>query len=554
MSVPLRSITLFWWLLTVLLVLPGRAQVPGVTWASGGGTPGAPYRQQAQGSGVVTDAAGNTYVTGIFRDTLQLGATRLATSGNYDIYVAKLDAVGRYQWATQAGGNGWDISNGVALDASGNVYITGYVESARATFGTLTLANPSYGAGLFVAKLSPTGTWLRVTSALGPGDTYTVATALAVDAAGAVYVTGGLRGAVQFGATTLPAYGGYSTFVAKLDAAGTWQWAVRGGQAYDFGNAIALDGAGNVYITGSFESQTATFGLFTLTNTGYNSADLFVAKLDAAGRWQWVVGGGSNTADNGRGIAVDGAGNAYVTGSVAGTAPRFGAFSVAKPDASLDVFVAKLNPAGAWQWITLGGGPGIDGGAGIALDPAGNPTVAGSVGSPTGRFGNLPAVATSGAAGALVAQLDAAGNWRWALGAGGAGSQYAAALATALNGEVRIIGTFEGRSATFGATTLSGGAALSDKYFADCLFVANVADLTQRSPAGLTLWPNPSHGTVWATGLDAGQPVQVFDSLGRLIAADARPAYEAQGLVLLNLSPGVYIVRCGAQARRFTIY
>ena len=275
--------------------------MPGVTWATGGGVPRADYGRQAQARGVATDATGNTYVTGIFRDTLTLGSTHLISTGNYDVYVAKLNAAGQYQWAAQAGGFGWDISNGVALDASGNVHITGYTESSAPNFGSFSLTNPSYGAAIFVAKLSPAGAWLRVSSASAPGDTYSVSTALAVDASGNIYITGGLRGAVQFGSTTLPLYGGYAVFVAKLSAAGTWQWATASWGGYNFGNAIALDSAGNPYITGSFAAVNVKFGSFTLAGTGVGINQTFVAKLDAAGRWLWATQGRSRWGDAGRG-------------------------------------------------------------------------------------------------------------------------------------------------------------------------------------------------------------------------------------------------------------
>lgn len=542
-------------LIGALLLFTGLnawAQVPGVTWATGGSVPGKNYGRQAQGNGVATDAAGNTYVTGIFRDTLTLGSTRLISTGDYDVYVAKLNAAGQYQWAAQAGGSAWDISNGVALDASGNVYITGYTESAAPSFGSFSLTNPSYGAAVFVAKLSPAGAWLRVSSASAPGDTYSVSTALAVDAGGNVYITGGLRGAVQFGATTLPLYGGYAVFVAKLSAAGTWEWATASWGGYNFGNAIALDSAGNPYITGSFEANTVQFGSFTLTKVGFGG-QAFVAKLDAAGHWLWATQGRSRWGDAGRGIVLDAAGNAYVTGNVAGTTAQFGTLTLNKPDDSLDLFVAKLDPAGIWQWVVQGGGPGADGGTSICLNQAGNLTIIGTANSPTASFGALPGLNTLGKNDIVVAQLDAAGHWRWVLNTGGPGADYGIALAQAPQEEVRITGTFDGPSITLGATTLPGGTKQYEAY-ADCHFVASVADLAQRSPAGLTLWPNPSAGTVYATGLEAGQPVQVFDSRGRLVAADARPAYEAQGLALPTLAAGLYIVRCGTQSKQVVIY
>jgi hypothetical protein len=555
MSLPLRITGCFLGALALLLAYTSHAQVPGVTWANGGGAPRATYSRQAQARGAVADAAGNTYVTGIFRDTLALGSIRLVSTGDYDVYVAKLNADGEYQWAAQATGNASDLSNGIALDNAGNVYITGYTEGAELNFGSQKLTNPGYGGALYVAQLSPTGAWQRVTLASSSGYTfsYTVGNALVVDGTGAVYVTGGLNGRVQFGATTLTNGGSYGTFVAKLSPGGTWQWATIANGSYDFGNAIALDQAGNPYITGTFESRQATFGAFTLTNSG--SGDIFVAKLTAAGAWQWVAQGGGRYNDGGRGIAVDLAGNAYVTGAAAGDALRFGPLTFTKPDGSTDLFVAKLDATGTWQWVSLGGGAGQDYGVGILLR-GDNLTVAGTLGSPTVRFGALPPITVGGEADAGIVRLGTDGQWQWALGTGGAGNEYPQGLAAGPQEEVRVVGTFEGKSTSFGATTLVGGASLDDKgkYFADAPFVLAVADLAQRSPASLTLWPNPSQGTVYATGLEPGQPVQVFDSRGRLVASDARPAYEVQGLALPKLAAGLYILRCGPQTQKFILY
>lgn len=554
MSPQLRTTGFLLSALALLLAFGSRAQVPSVTWANGGGSPRATYGRQAQATGAVADAAGNTYVTGIFRDTLALGTIQLVSTGDYDVYVAKLNAAGEYQWAAQATGNAEDTSSDIALDGAGNVYIVGSARSTDISFGPYKLTSLGYGAALYVAKLSAAGAWQRATLAGSPryDFSYAVGTALAVDGAGAVYVTGGLTSTVQFGATTLTS-GGYGAFVAKLSAAGTWQWATLGGGGYDFGHAIALDQTGAPYITGSFESYQPTFGNFRLNNTGFGN--LFVAKLTAAGAWQWVAQAGGRYRDSGNGIALDPAGNAYVTGGATSSALRFGTLALTKTDNSSDLFVAKLDAAGTWQWVALGGGTGMDYGAGILLQ-GDKLTVAGALGSPAARFGALPPVAVSGQTDAGVVQLDTNGQWRWALAAGGTGNDAAVGLAAGPQGEVRVVGSFQGPSATFGTTTLLGGASIDKRgsYYADAQFVLAVADLAQRSPAGLTLWPNPSQGTVYATGLEAGQPVQVFDSRGRLVAADARPAYEVQGLVLPQLVAGLYILRCGSQTQKFIIY
>jgi hypothetical protein len=314
-----------------------------------------------------------------------------------------------------------------------------------------------------------------------------------------------------------------------------------------------LDQAGNPYIAGSFESPQVKFGAFSLTNNG--SSDIFVAKLTPAGAWQWVAQGGGRYGDVARGLAVDPAGNAYVTGGTGSNALRFGSLTSTKADNSSDLFVAKLDAAGTWQWVRLGGSAGQDAGVGIVLQ-GGNLTVAGTLGGPTARFGALPPVAVGGDADVGIVRLGTDGQWQWALSTGGAGSDYAQGLATGPQDEVRVVGCFESPSTTFGSTTLAGGASIDGKgqYFADAQFVLAVAELAKRSPAGLTLWPNPSRGTVYATGLEAGQPVQVFDSRGRLVAADVRPAYEVQGLALPQLAAGLYILRCGPQTQKFILY
>jgi hypothetical protein len=552
------------YLLVLMLALaqaaPTWAQVPAFDWAAGGDAPST-YDQQAQNRGIATDAAGNSYVTGIFRNTLQLGSTTLTAVGDYDVYVASLDAAGHYRWAVQAGGNVWDISNAVALDASGNVYITGYTESANARFGPFSIASPTYAYGrtpMFVAKLSPTGTWLRVTTSTANltdlGSLYMVGTALAVDGPGNVYVAGGFTGSPQFGTTVLQAYGSYTAFVAKLNTAGAWDWAVNcGGNAYDFVQGIALDGSGDAYVTGTFEARQATFGTIQLLNAT-RSKDLFVAKLSASGRWLWANHAGTATTAIGNGITIDPAGNTYIAGAVAGGTVRFGTILLPKNDDSYDLLVASLSPAGAWRWAVRGGSAGSDSGTGIVRDADGNLTITGTASGPVANFGSLPPQPVAGGTDVVVAQLDAGGSWRWALCGGSPGNDYSAAIAQAPRGDVRIAGSFQGASLLLGAAALPGGTKYYSVY-ADQSFVTSVSDLARRSPnaTDLTLWPNPSRGTVWATGLQAGQPVQVFDAVGRLVAADARPAYEASGLVLPVLKAGVYIVRCGEQAKRLVV-
>ncbi|WP_426492366.1 T9SS type A sorting domain-containing protein [Hymenobacter sp. 102] len=530
----------------------GSAQVPAFSWVASGQQPDT-FEAQSQAGQAVTDAAGNTFITGSFRGSLTLGTTTLTAAGDYDVFVAKLLPNGAYAWAVQAGGRGTDTGTGISLDANGRLHVVGRFESYIAAFGTQQVQNISYGPSLFLATLTADGKFGRVKTAGGPDDSYVYPQAVAVDAAGNAYVTGGMRGyGIAFGLHSVSTRGGYNAFVAKLDTAGEWQWArvVDNSRAYDFGNAIATDATGNVYVAGTFTGEGPHFDQLTLP--GSNSNQLFVARLDGQyGRWQWAVRGGTGVS-NGQGLAVDAAGNCYLTGSISGQQASVGSFNLPGATSGTDVLLAKLSGQGAWQWAKRVGGSGNEYGLSLALTRAGSLTLAGNFASPELQFGTLPILSSRGKTDFFVAELDKTGTWRWAASGGGAGDEYAWSLTATPSGDVQLLGTYQGPSYSLGATELPAGGRYYE-YFAARFFLATLHDLTQNSAGTFTIWPNPSQGTVWATGLPANAPVQVFDALGRLVVPNARPAYEATGLRLPTLPAGVYFVRCGKETRRLQL-
>src|SRR5437588_748149 len=213
---------------------------------------------------------------------------------------------------------------------------------------------------------------------------------IAVDGSGNAYVTG-YTVSTDFpttaGAFQTTARGNNDAFVAKINPSGSAlvYSTYLGGNANDYGYAIAVDGSGNAYVTGSTTSPDfpTTAGAFQTTPSGNN--DAFVAKINPSGSalvYSTYLGGNAN--DYGYGIAVDGSGNAYVTGST--TSPDFpttaGAFQTT-PSGNNDAFVAKINPSGsALVYSTsLPGNPNADR-YGIAVDGSGNAYVTGSTTSP----------------------------------------------------------------------------------------------------------------------------------------------------------------------------
>lgn len=318
---------------------------------------------QAGGTGydIFVDGSGNAYLTGLFGNSANFGPYMLTSSGSHDIFAAKLDPNGNWLWAVRAGGTGDDFGHGIALDQAGNAYLSGSI-GGTASFGPYTLTS-SGGYDIFAAKLDPEGNWLWVTGA-SVNEVYSIA----VDDAGNACLTGRFPGTVSFGPYTLICNGWYDVFAAKLDPNGNWLWAVSaGGTQSDGGYNIAVDAEGNIYLAGEF-NLTVAFGTHSITSSG--EFDIFAAKMDPNGNWLWAASAGGGSIDVGGDIAVDQAGNVYLTGWFYGPA-SFGPFTLTSSGWD-DVFAAKLDPEGNWLWVVSAGGTSEDYGRDIAVDSAGN--------------------------------------------------------------------------------------------------------------------------------------------------------------------------------------
>jgi len=303
-------------------------------------------------------------VTGQFYDTAIFGSHTLTSSGDSDIFVAKIDPNGNWLWAVKAGGTDIDTGYGIAVDEAGNAWVTGSFQGI-ASFSSHTLTT-SGSSDIFAAKLDSSGNWLRAVKA--GGAYFEEGYRIALDGSGNTYVTGMFQGTVSFGSRILTASGASEIFVAKLSPTGNWLWAVKaGGTGNDVGADIALDGAGNVWVTGHFQG-TASFGSHTLTSSG--NIDIFVARLSPSGNWLWAVKAGGTSYDSGKSIAVDAADEAWATGVFTGTVTFGNQTLTAIGDK--DIFVARLDSSGNWLWAVKAGGTGSEWGSAIALDGMGN--------------------------------------------------------------------------------------------------------------------------------------------------------------------------------------
>ena len=290
------------------------------------------------GHGVAVDGSGNVYTTGVFVGTVDFGAGNVTSAGGYDVFVTKRNAAGAHQWTTTFGGTGQDYAREVAVDGSGNVHVTGHFSNA-VDFGAGNVGSSgSYDA--FVTKLNAAGAhqWTNTFGSTSVDDGWSVA----VDGSGNVYTSGYFHGTVNFGAGNVTAAGNSDAYVTKLNAAGAHQWTTTyDGTSVEVGFGVAVDGSGNVHVTGYFQG-TVDLGAGDVTSAGSN--DVFVTKLNAAGVHQWTTTLGGTNDDRPQSVAVDGSGNVHTSGYFQGTVD-FGAGDVTSAG-SADVFVVKLNSAG----------------------------------------------------------------------------------------------------------------------------------------------------------------------------------------------------------------
>lgn len=422
---------------------------------------------------IAVDGSGNHYVTGRTTSVLfptTVGAFDTASNGGFDVFVTKLNTTlsTPLVYSTYIGGSADDEGYDIALDASNRAYVAGWTSSAN--FPTQVpfdgVSNGSRDA--FVLRLNAAGNGLDYSTYLG-GTGDDEAYGIAVDGADNAYVTGSSNsagfpttaGVVQAGKST-----GEDAFVTRLDAAGSAGGLVystfHGGNGSDVGRAIALDAAGNAYVTGyTLSSNLPTATPFQAGNGG--GEDVFVVKFntDATARlYSTYIGGSAN--DRGEGIAVDGSGSAYVTGSTSSanydtTATSFDTTS----NGGSDAFVTKLTAAGsALAYSTYLGGTADDFGYDIAVDASGNAVVTGS--SASGNYPVMDPVQTStGNPDVIVTRLNSAGSaMLFSTYLAGSGTDEGFGVAYGLGGEFCVAGVTGSGDfpVTAGAfdTTLSG--------------------------------------------------------------------------------------------------
>jgi hypothetical protein len=356
------------------------------------------------GLAIAVDPAGNAYVAGDTGSTqasfpVTGGPDLTYNGGVYDAFLAKIDPSGTVLiYSGYLGGSDVDVAMAIAVDTAGNAYLTGYTSSPESSFPVIGGPDLTHNGGsdAFVAKVNPAGTALVYCGYLGGSGTE-VGYGIAIDSSGSAYVAGNTNSTqATFPVVVGPDLthnGASDAFVAKVNPAGTslLYSGYVGGSEPDLAYSIAVDAAGHAYLAGRTSSNEATFPVLIGPDLTHNGgADAFVAKINPSGSTLLYAGYlGGNGFDSTQAIAVDAAGNAYVTGFTDSTQATFPV--TIGPDLTfnggLDAFVAKINATGN-ALVSAGyiGGSEVDFGYGIATDAAGSAYVAGFTDSTQATF------------------------------------------------------------------------------------------------------------------------------------------------------------------------
>lgn len=453
-----------------------------------------------EGRAIAIDGNGNVVVAGGSQGTADFdpgsGTANLAGGGSY---VAKYTSNGAYILSYQLATVIFDF----ALDASGNVIVTGnfhgsvdFDPSSRRTILTSTkVSKYSYSYDIFVAKYSTSGTYLwafKVSSAAGGNGR-----SVAIDASGNIYVAGEFGGTMDFnpgsGINNLTSAGEFDGFVAKFTSAGVYGWAYRfGGGFADAAQANAVDGSGNVVVTGQFRG-TVDFdpgpATASLTSTG-TVANMFIARFSPTGNFSWVFApnAGAPVASPNC-FDIDGNGDIYVVGG----------------------FNASL---GANDFDP---GPGTTSFAGI---------------------------------GGYVVSYDASGNYRWGFALDSASGR---GIAVDGSGDVHVIGGISGTTDFDPSTDIASltSAGLNDAFIAKYTtpLLPKHTPVPSRGDAGtdcrLSVAPNPFTNTLTLTydGTSHAARIEFVDMKGRTIETIAGVAAGGEIQLGENLPAGVYLVR-----------
>jgi hypothetical protein len=550
--------------LAIIFSTLANAQTPNWAWAHGaGGSSNHHY-----GTGICTDASGNSYVTGYFQNPfIVFGNDTLTGDASYhdNMFVVKYDDLGNVVWAKSAGGQNNCQGNKICCDANGNCYVTGTFHGTNTiTFGSTTLTNNGV-TNVFVVKYDNMGNAVWATTSAA-STSWTDGTGISLDANGNVYVSGTFSdGNITFGSVTLTntSFIFDDIFLVKYDNSGNVIWAKSaGGNSDDYVTGLRTDANGNSYLTGYSNSASMTFSSVTFPSTvsGY---EIFVAEYDNAGNVIWAKGDGVTASLYKPAIDIDGSGNCYITGYFNGTSATFGTTTLTNAGIN-DIFIVKYNNAGNVVWAKRAGGTDFDEGHSISTDVNGNSYITGFFRG-TITFGTFTFTTFTAAGGPdiFVAKYDSSGNVIWAKNVSyGINPDIGDGISIS-HGKAYVTGHFFSPTISFDTHAIVN---VDNTIYPANVFVAKIdssvvsgVNETSLAENQFDLFPNPSSGTFTIQMLNENTngEIEIFNAVGEKILAFKNQPLNNFTIDLSTQPDGIYFVRVktekGFSTKKITI-
>jgi hypothetical protein len=548
-------------LFIILAITNLSAQGPSWVWAASTGGPG-----NEVSLSITSDLSGNIYSTGYFSDSVDFdpgnGVTKLYSNGLQDAYITKMDPNGNLLWAKSLGGIRNDEAFSLAVDNSGNTYITG-------TFGdtvdfdpgadTTLIVSSDYYDG-YIMKLDPAGNLVWANS-FG-GDNHTHARYVTLDAGANILISGHFAGQTDFnpgaGAYNVYATGAENVYILKLNNAGAFMWVKTFEGIFSIPTALKVDVSGNIYTTGYFDG-TADFNpgaaTYNLTSVGNN--EIFVAKLNSSGNFVWAKKVGGSWNDDPHSMTVDLSGNVYIAGSFSDTVdfdPGPGTFNLISNNYD-DGFILKLSSTGNFVWASSISGGNYDKCTGVITDSSGFVYLTGvyygiiDIDPGLGIF----MAGSSGTGAAYITKLDATGNLLWMLNHGGDFFPGGRQLCLNPSGNIYLHAFYNTASANNGPFVMNNydSSGSTTDILTAKLDIGTGIEQGSEVDQKLLMFPNPANNLVtiqWNYNCK-NVKVTLLDMCGRIIKTTLVSGQKVDWNIK-DLSNGSYIIK--TESEKFT--
>jgi hypothetical protein len=391
---------------------------------------------------VVSPSGDHVFMVGEFYQPVDFGGGAIPNFGNTDIFLASFTATGQHRWSQAFGSEFFDWARATGVDSKGNVYLAGTIYGfagglpvqIKVNFGGGALISGGSSDG-FLASFSSSGShrWSKAF-----GSVWTEANGLAFDGSDNVFLAGSIEGSTDFGGGAITPKGP-DQYLASFTPSGGYRSAKDLGTVNEVSPfvGVALDTAGNLYLTGEF-SGVVDFGGGQLASKG--KTDVFVASFTSNGAHRWSKSYGDVDDDAGVRVVVDAQANVLVMGHYIGSID-FGGGKITTSSSCPDLFLAGFTSDGQHRWSKgFAGCVRWDAGD-LALDPAGNLCLTtGFSGSMNMGGGPLP---QAGGWDILVASFTSAGAHRWSTAFGGTASDAGTGIAVDGGGGLYVTGYFQ---------------------------------------------------------------------------------------------------------------